>query len=162
MSTRSTCSCGKGDTAPGSKPVAADHLLGPGQARAPCTCRAGDAAWVDTPVAGDERQHRCAVTDEHERLHDLAERATDRVGGILRRRSRAAELLETPFGAGRAHERGHALDLLRPLRDGHSVGSRHEAPADTARVVRIARISRRQVRLLDTSLQSPTARRGPR
>src|SRR5262245_10052304 len=76
-----------------------------------------DLPGVRPAVTRDERDNRGPVAHEHERLHDLPERAADRVGGGAGRRGRGRKLLEPRLGAGLAQEAGDALDRLRPLHD---------------------------------------------
>ena len=105
---------GNGATAPGAKPVAATTSGGRRHARIGSTGGGADLRRVGPPVAGDERDHGPAVAHEHERLHDLLERAADRVGRRLRGRRARVELLEPRLRARRAQVGGDTLDGLGP------------------------------------------------
>ena len=89
-------------------------LVGLGDARGRAARRERDLRRVRAAVARHEREHRLAVADEHERLHDLAERAAGRARGVLRGRRTGLELLEPRLGTGLSQEGGDSLDRLRP------------------------------------------------
>ena len=69
---------------------------------------AGSPAW---------RDHGSVVAEEHEGLHDLGERAADRVRRALGRGRLLLELLEPRLGSGLPEERGDALDRIGPAAD---------------------------------------------
>ena len=77
-----TARCGNGATAPGSKPVACTHLVGPGDPHELRRDGRADRRLVGAPVARDEREHEGAVADEDERLDDLRQLAADRLRGV--------------------------------------------------------------------------------
>ncbi len=100
--------------------------------------RACDLLRVGSTVPGDERKHRPLLAHEDERLDDLVESATDRLGHGLRSGRVGGELLQTRLGACGAEEDGDALDGLgpghRPIVGAHALerrrarASRHREP----------------------------------
>ena len=112
--TRSTSGSGNGATAPGPEAGCELDLVGLGDARGRAARRERDLRRVRAAVARHEREHRLAFADEHERLHDLGERAAGSARGVLRGRRTGLELLEPRLGTGLSQEGGDSLDRLRP------------------------------------------------
>ena len=105
---------GKGATAPGAKPVTSSTSCACATLAALASTARRDLVRVATPIAGHQRDDRLLVTDEDERLHDLAELAADRVGSSLRGRRAVGELVDARLDSRFAEEGGHPFDGLRP------------------------------------------------
>lgn len=128
------------------------RLLDLGRARDPRlrgTDGAGDLVQVGTPIARYERDDGLAVAVQHERLHDLIERAPGGLGGVLGGRRPRLELLEPRFGAGLPEIGGDPFDGLRPGRAHGLKGTRPSepepggssvvSPVDNSEIEKIAR-----------------------
>ena len=105
---------GNGATAPGEKPVASSTSCAFATRAAARIDGARDLRGIATSIAGHEREDWAFVADEHERLHDLPELATDGVGGVLRGRCAVWKLVDPRFDPRFAEEGGHPLDRLWP------------------------------------------------
>lgn len=92
------------------------HLGAARDARLDGVSRPCDLVEIDTSVSGDEHDDGLAVTDEHERLHDLRKRATGCAGGVLGGRGAGLELLEPCLDASLTKIGGDPFHGLRPAR----------------------------------------------
>ena len=73
-----------------------------------------DPDFVGAPVARDQDDDVRVVAHHDHRLDDLAQLATERIGGSTRRRRAVRQLLDPRFDAGRAQDCGDALYRLGP------------------------------------------------